>query len=217
MIALCVIAAIIILILLVPIGMDVEYIGGNIRAAAKVCGFAIQLYPTKEGKKEKKKKPKKKEKIEPEAESEPKKKKRKLQLSFNKDEIFTIVKAALTSVGNFGKKLKVDRFLLHYTAGGKDPCDTANTFGVVNAGLSALAPVCARRYKVKDCDVRTEIDFLAEKMSIDLAIALSIRVGQVLAVAFSLLFRAAIIFIKNRFRLRKERKQLIKQSIQRKD
>ena len=64
MIALCIIAAVIILILLVPVGVDAEYIGGNIRAAAKICGFSIQLYPAKDGKKEKKKKekPKKKEK-----------------------------------------------------------------------------------------------------------------------------------------------------------
>ena len=207
MIALCVIAAVIILILLIPVGVDAEYIGGNIRLCAKLCGYKICLYP-----KEKKDKAAKKTKEEASTEKldKPKKKKSSFQLSFNMSEIFAIAKVALEAVGNFGRKLKVDRFLLHYTAGGTDPCDTANTFGMVNAGLSALAPVCASRYKVKDCYVKTEVDFLSEKMKLDFALTLSIRVGQILAVAFTLIGRALVIFVKNRFRLRKERKQLIK-------
>ena len=35
------------ILLLIPIGADVEYIGGNTKVSAKVCGILIQLLPKK--------------------------------------------------------------------------------------------------------------------------------------------------------------------------
>ncbi|MBQ7895585.1 MAG: hypothetical protein IJ364_03395 [Oscillospiraceae bacterium] len=210
MIALGIIICVLVLLLLIPVGVDGEYIGGELKLSAKVCGFYIQLIPQKPKKPKKEKKEKKqKTDSQPGNEAKAEKKKRKFKLSFNLEEILEIIKAALKAVGNFGKKLKVDRFLLHYTAAGKDPYSTAQTFGYVNAALSAMAPICAKRYRVRDCDVWTRVDFVEEKMSIDFALALSIRVGQILSVAFALLFKALYVFIKNKLRLRKERKQLL--------
>ena len=207
MIALGIIIAVLVLIMLIPVGVDAEYVSNEFKLSAKVCGFHIQLIPKKLSEKHKKpKQKKKKEKSDEQAEAKPKKPKKKL--SFNFDELLALAKAALKAVGNFGRKLKVDRFLLHYTAAGSDPYSTAQTFGYVNAALSSLAPICAKRYRVRDCDVWTRVDFTAEKMAVDFALALSIRIGQVLSVAFALLFKAAHIFIKNKLRLRKERKQL---------
>ena len=208
MIALGVILIVLTIILLIPVGVDGEYISGEFKLAAKVAFYRIDLIPPKHKKDKKKASEDVSEATSDEA--APKKQKTKLKLNFNKDEIFSLVKAALSSLGNFGRKIKVNRFLLHYTAAGKDPYNTAQTFGYVNAALSALAPICAKRYKVRDCDVWTRVDFLEEKMSIDFALALSIRVGQILAVAFALAFSAVVILIKNKLRLKKERKQFIK-------
>ena len=212
MIALGVILFVVITILLIPVGVSGEYISGDFKASAKVGFFNFQLVPHKQ--KKEKKEPAEdasQKSIEDIAENEVKKKqKSKFKLNLNKDEIFALVKAAISSVGNFGRKLKVDRFLLHYTAAGKDPYNTAQIFGYVNAALSALAPLCAKRYKVKDCDVWTRVDFVEEKMSIDFALALSIRVGQILAVVFALVFSALVILIKNKLRLRKEHKDFVK-------
>ena len=211
MIALGIILFIIAVILLVPVGVDGEYISGNLKLSARISFFCLQIVPSKaKNAKKGHKTPNPPKETKTETASEPKKQKSKLSFSFNKDEIFALIKAAISSVGNFGGKIKVDRFLLHYTAAGKDPYNTAQTFGYVNAALSVLAPICAKRYKVKDCDVWTRVDFIEEKMSLDFALALSIRVGQVFAVAFALLYRAIIILQKNKLRLRKERKQLIK-------
>ncbi len=210
MIALGIIIALLFLILLIPVGVDAEYVSNEFRLSAKVCGIHIQLVPKKLSEKHepKQKKEKKPQKVKAETDETVKPQKPKKELSFNFDELLSLAKAALKAVGNFGRKLKVDRFLLHYTAAGSDPYDTAQTFGYVNAALSSLAPICAKRYKVRDCDVWTRVDFMAEKMSIDAALALSIRIGQVLSVGFALLFKAGHILIKNKLRLRKERKQL---------
>ena len=213
MIALGIIIAVLVLIMLIPVGVDAEYVSNEFKLSAKVCGIHIQLVPKKlsEKHKPKEKKEKKPKKAKTEAgDSSAEEPKPKKKLSFNFNELLALAKAALKAVGNFGRKLKVDRFLLHYTAAGSDPYNTAQNFGYVNAALSSLAPICARRYRVRDCDVWTRVDFMAEKMSIDAALALSIRIGQVLSVAFALLFKAAHIFIKNKLRLRRERKQFQK-------
>ena len=212
-----VLALIITAILLIPVGVDLGYEGGEFHLAAKINGFLLQLFPKpardeskkpKEKKEKKEKKQKKKKEPKPEKEG---KEKPKRKLNFSRDEILGLVKAALKGVGRFGRKLKVNRFHLNYVAAGDDPYNTAMSFAYVNAALSSLAPICARRFTVKDCEVRTDIDFLAEAMTLDLGLALTIRIGQILGVGFSVGFGALKILIRNKLRLRKERKRLKKE------
>ena len=205
-----VIVALITLIMLIPIGADVNYEGGKLTLSAKVCGVLLQLIPKKpvdESKPKKEKKPKKPKKpkkakksknAQAEGEEKPKK---KLKLSFNKDEILGLVRAVIKGFGVFGRKLNVDRFMLHYVAGGKDPYNTAMTYGYVNGALSSLAPMCSKRFSVKDCSVWTDVDFTAEKMQLDAGIALTIRIGAIFRMVFTILFGALWILIKNKVRL----------------
>lgn len=214
-----VLALIITAIMLIPVGVDLGYEGGEFHLAAKINGFLLKLIPKpppherkkpkeKKAKKEKKpKKEKKKKKKEPEEEGE---KKPKRKLDFSRDELLGLVKAALKGLGKFGRKLKVSRFHLNYVAAGDDPYDTARNFAYVNAALSSLAPICARRFTVKDCDVRTDIDFLADSMTLDLGLAMTIRIGQIVGVGLTIGFGALKILIKNKIRLKKEKKQHMK-------
>lgn len=196
-------------VLLVPIGADVGYIGGEFRLAARMDGFAYQLLPKKPAdpnkppreKKPKKEKPPKESK--PEEEAKPKK---KLNLNFSKEELFELVKKAVNGLGKFGR-LTVRRFMLHYTAAGRDPYNTAMTFGYVNWALSALAPICARKFRITgDVDVRTDVDFTTEKMSVDLELSVTLRFIQVVHMALAVAFGALGVLIKNKLRLRKEAK-----------
>lgn len=197
-----VIIAIIVLISLIPVGADVAYEGGELTVSAKVCGVLIKLFPrppkdpNAPEKPPKPKKPKKK-KAEP-AEGEAPRKKRKLDITL--DEIFALLRKVMEGLGKF-RKMRIDRFKLHYTAAGKDPYNTAVTFGYVNAGLSALAPLAVERFHVDDCDILTQLDYSTEQMSIDFGIALSIRIGQIFAVLNTILFGALGIVIKNRWRV----------------
>ena len=208
MIALIVIgilAAVIALIMLIPIGADIGYEEGELRVSAKAAGILLQIIPKPpkdETKPKKEKKPKKPKKEKPKKEKPPKEKK---PLNFSKEEIFSLVKKVLNRFGRFGRKFRVERFLLHYVAGGKDPYDVASTFGYVNAAISSLAPVCARRFEVKDCSVRTDVDFSLEKMKIDFGICVTIRIGAIFALAFGVAFAALGILIKNKIRLFRER------------
>ena len=213
LIILGVIVAIIAAIMLVPVGADISYINGELKVSAKVCGILLQLIPKqpvdemaqkhKKPKKEKKKKPPK-----PQDEAKPAK---KLNLNFNRDELLALVNAALKGLGKFGK-ITVDRFLLHFVSGGNDPYNTAMTYNYVNAALSSLAPLCKTRFIVKDADVWTDVDFTADKMNIDFALCIVIRIGQAARAGLAVAFGALKILIRNKLRLRKERRQAAKES-----
>ena len=213
LIILGVIIAIIVAIMLVPVGADVAYEGGELRLSAKVCGMLLQLIPkppADETKPKKEKKPKKTKKKKKQPEEQPQtgeeKPKKKLNLDFSMDEIMGLVKSVLRGLGRFGRKLSVDRFLLHYTAAGKDPYTTAMTFGYVNGALTTLAPICRRTFDTKDVDVWTDVDFTTEKTKVDFGVALTIRIGQILGVVFTILFGALGILIKHKFRKFKEKR-----------
>ena len=154
------------LVLFVPIGADVGYVDKVFKLAVRIDGFALQLLPKKpqdpnKPPKEEKPKPKKEE---PPKEEKPKeeKPKKKLSLNFTKEEIFELIKRAINGLGKFGK-LTVRKFMLHFTAGGIDPYNTAMSLGYVNWALSTLAPICARKFKIT-CkpDVWTDVDFTAD-------------------------------------------------------
>ena len=177
---------ILLFLLLIPIGADFEYIGGEYKLSAKACGILIQLLPKKE-KKEKK----------------PKEKKERLDLT--KEEIFELIKKVLGSLKKFGQ-LTVDRFLLHYTAAGKDPADTAKTLAYVNASLCALEPICSRQFRVKDYDVWTDCDFTTDRMKLDVALCITLRLWQFGRVGVSAAFGALGILLRHKRRKRKEKK-----------
>lgn len=207
LIILGIIAVIIALIMLIPIGADVAYEGGELRLSAKIAGVLLQLLPKEpedESKPKEEKKPKK-EKKPKESESGEAKPKKKLSLDFTFDEIMALLKKVLGAFGKFGRKFRVDRFLLDYTAAGDDPYQTAVVFGQVNAALNILAPICSQRFDVDDLYVHTDVDFTAEKTKLDFGIALTVRIGAIFHMVFSILFGALGILIKNKFRHFKEK------------
>lgn len=208
MIALIIIGIIVLLIaliMLIPVGADIGYENGELKVSAKACGILMPLYPKppEEEKEEKKEKEQKEEKKA--AQKKPAKEKKPLTLpKFSKEEMLELAKAGIGAVGKFGRKLKVDRFLLHYTAAGNDPYNTAMTFSYVNVALSSLAPMCAKRFTVKDCSVWTDIDFTKDKTEIDFGLAMSIRIGQILAIVIGVGFKVLSIMKRNKARLNAE-------------
>lgn len=191
--------------LLVPVGADIGYVGGELRLAARVDGFALQLLPRKPAdpnkpKKEKKpKEPKKPAEEKPRQEPKPKRK-----LSFTKEELLELAKKALHGLGKFGK-LTVRRFMLHYVAAGEDPYNTAMTYNYVNAALCMLSPLCAGCFRVKgDVDVRTEIDFAAEKTRVDFELSITLRLIQAVHALLVTAVGALGVLLRSKRRQRRE-------------
>ena len=109
-------------------------------------------------------------------------------------------------VGKFGK-VTVNKFMLHYAAAGDDPYDTVVTYNYVNAALSTLIPICEEKFIVKDSDIRTDIDFTADKTKVDVELCATIRLAQVMHMLFAIAFGALGVLIRNKRRLRREKKQ----------
>ena len=208
-IILAVLVGLIILVMMVPIGADIRYEDGVIRVSAKAAGLKLQLIPKpkKEPKAEKpkKQKPKKEKKqVKPKTEDQGKKKK---SLPFNAEEILDLLKTVLRGFGRFGRKFKVERFVLHWIAAGWDPYVTARTFSVVNAGLSQLAPICTERFHCRDSSVWTDIDFVRDDMFFEFGLTMTIRIGQIVGTGLSIGFGAARILIRSKIRARREAKE----------
>ena len=202
LIILGIIAIIITVIMLIPIGADIAYEDGGLRISAKLAGFLLQLYPRppKEPSKPKEEKPAKKKEPAQKPENKEKKPKKKLELDFSFDEIMELLKKVLKGFGILGKKFRVDRFMLDYLAAGRDPYLTARIFGYVNAGLNILAPICSQRFDVNDLYVRTDIDFTTDRMRLDFGIALTIRIGAIFHMINTILFGALGILIKHKLK-----------------
>ena len=182
------------LILLTPVGAELGYEDGVIRISAKVWGLKLQLLPKPPPGPEKPKKEKKpKEEKKPGQPKEPKPKKKR-GLPFEKDELFDmllrLLRVLFRSLGRFGRKFRVDRFRLVYLAAGRDPYTVALIYGRLNAALYSLAPLCEKRFAVRDCEVCTAIDFTEDWPKLDFALAFSIRIGQMIGTGLSLGFGA---------------------------
>ncbi len=197
-------------ILFLPVGADLTFIEEQFSLAVRADGFAIQLLPkkpedpNKPKKKKKEKKQKEPQEEEPQEEKPEKEKKSGFKFDFSLEEVFELIQKVLHGLGKFGK-LTARHFMLHYVAAGDDPYKTAVTFNYVNAALSTLAPICARKFNVRgDVDVWTDIDFTADKMKIDAALSMTLRLAQFVHVGLAIGFGALGILIKNKLHLRRE-------------
>ena len=207
-ILLAILVGLITLIMLLPIGADLRYEDEVIRVSAKIAGIKIQLIPQK--KKEQKTEQSEEEKPKPESkpkEEKTKKQKKKRSLSLNAEEIIDLLKVVLKGFGRFGKKFKVERFVLHWTAAGCDPYLVARTFSVVNAGLSQLAPICTERFHCRDSSVWTDIDFVSDRMFFEFGLTMTIRIGQIVGTGIRLAVGALMILLRSKRRVKQEKKE----------
>lgn len=206
-----VILALLLLILLIPVGADLGYEGGKLHVSAKLGPMLVQIFPRQrgEGKPKKEKKPKKKKEEpqeEEEEEEQEKKPKKKRSLPFNRDEILELLQIALKTLGKFGRAWRVDRFLLHFTAASQDPYDTAMMSAYADSAVAALAPLCRQTFKVKDSDVWTAVDFTRDFPEVEIGLALTINLWRIFGVVNCLLFGALKVLLKSKKRRKQEAK-----------
>lgn len=196
MIALGIIILILIVLLLLPVGVDASYIEGVFTLRAKAGPIRIGIVPGKEKDEEKEKKspkPKKeKKKKKPgTGEAESKKKSRsKLKLSF--EDIMTILRIALRALGRFRRSIRVEKLMLHFVSAGPDPYSAVMNYGYFNAAIGAVQPLLHKVFRVKDEDYSSAVDFEADKTKIDCRIVLTVRIGEILL----LVLCAAFAFLK---------------------
>ena len=194
---------VILLLCQIRVGVDISFLRQKLAVSVKFCGLLLQIYPRKAPRTPKSKEKKPEAAGKPEKEKKPKKAKPKKEktgpgIMISSEEVIELLKKVLKGLGRFFNGFHVDRFLLHWTAAGKDPYDTARLFAAVNAVLSSLAPYCAERFRCRNTDVRTDINFTASEMQLDFGIAVVLRIGAAFDMLFTILFGVIGILIRNR-------------------
>ena len=176
MLAWIIVIAVLLLILAFPVGIDAAY-GADARfLKLKLGPFRRTLLP-RSGKKKRKEKnaaPKKPE----QEETAPKKKSR-----YSLDDILTLAEIALDAIHSFRMHLSVDRFALRWVAASGDPYDAVQQYGRVNALLGLLLGRIHNSMKIRDEDIRTELDFTRARPEIEARLIASIQIWELLLIS----------------------------------
>ena len=186
---LLVIAAVLVLIGYIPVGVDARYGAAGVFLAAKLGPVRLQLLPQKP----KKKKPAKQPPAVKPAEKKPAEKKQNPLLSGGVDGLMQLLTLALDTLGDLRRKLRVNALMLHVTVpGGDDPSKAAMNYGRAWAAIGALTPAMERLFVIKKRDIRPELNYNETQMKVDAHLVTTITIGRSLALAL----RAGVGFLK---------------------
>lgn len=113
-----------------------------------------------------------------------------------------LVRTALDFLGDFKRKLRVNRLEMRFVLAGDDPCDLAVNYGRAWAALGNLMPHLERIFVIKKRDLEVECDFTSNKTSVLARLDLTITLGRVLLTSVHHGFRAVREYL-NILKLRK--------------
>ena len=205
MIVLKILLAILVLIFLLPYGVDVGYLEQVFFLKVKVGPLRIKILPKKEKtpeqleeeRKKKEAKAAKKEKAEKDKEKKPKKteessgKKKSFLPKAGLSDWMELAQKAFQALGKIFGSFRADYLCLHCVVGSPDPYDTAVRFGYISAAAEALLDEENGLLKIRKKDVSLDMDFLSESIfaegEIVISAALWRLVGVVLVLGFQFL------------------------------
>jgi hypothetical protein len=164
---------------LLKVGVWLEYSAEGFVLRVKVGPLAIQILPSRPKKEKKKKPPKQKKQAKPKEPPEPKPKQGGIPSL-----VLRLLPVVAEAAGQFKRKLVIDRLWLSFTAGGaSDAAAGAILYGRVSAAMGMLVPVLENNFNLEDRRFHSGVDFGADHPAIYLHAVLTIRMGQVIALA----------------------------------
>lgn len=89
-----------------------------------------------------------------------------------------LLRIVLDFLGEFRRKLRVNRLELNVILGGDDPCDLAVNYGRACAALASLEPQLSRFFVIKNKDLNVQCDFEEDSTRIYARIDLTITIGR---------------------------------------
>lgn len=167
-------------IALLKVGVWLEYSAEGFVLKAKIGPFALRILPRPPKKEGKKKPAKPKKPPKPPKEPETPKPKR----GGGPTLVLRLIPILAEAAGRFRRKLVIDRLWLSFTAGGSaDPAAAAILYGRISAAMGTLVSLLENSFQLRDRRFHSGVDFIAEKAALYLHAVLTIRVGQVVALA----------------------------------
>ncbi len=188
----------------IRVGGSGEYSQEGVFVRVRVGAFRFQVFPLKGEKKEKApKEPEEKKKKPPQEPEEP---------AAKKGGTLGLVKALLPlaceAAGELKERIRIDKLLLDFVAGGLDPANTAMLFGYSNGAVGMLLPLFEHNFNVKERRVRTAMDFTAKEPTVYIYAAFSARIGQL--VSFALRFGLKFLKIYMTYKKQQKAQQNVK-------
>ena len=176
-------AGVLVLLAALPLGVSAVYdeAGPVVRLIAgpvRIC-----VYPSKAKKEKESKKPKKEtqKKEKTAKEKKPKKEEPAKKKGGSVRDFFPLISLVLELLGDFRRKLRVNRLQLRLILAGDDPCDLAMNYGKAWAALGNLMPQLERVFTIQKRDVEVECDFISDKTLIIARLDLTITLGRLLS------------------------------------
>lgn len=173
LIILALVAAVLVLISLIRLGVQVIYVPSGLTVKVKVGPARVTVLPRR-----KKKRPKQERK---------EKEKEKGQPERSGGDVLGQIRRALPLIaeaaGRLRRKVRLDRIYLDVTAAAPDPASAALAFGGVNAAIGMIWPLVEQNFNVVDRRIRTQVDFEASHPAASLDAAATLTIGQALALA----------------------------------
>lgn len=186
------ILVILLLIAEIRIGGEVEYAQTGVTAQVRVGSWKKKIYPAEQKPEKKEKKVKKTP--EQEAAAEPKQEKRGGKLSLFRE----LLPIALEAAGELKRKIRIDLLTLHLTWASDNPASTAMGYGAANAAVGMIYPVLDQNFKIKKSDVGIALDFERVEPEIYANAAISLTIGQVLALVLHYGIKAILVYMNQR-------------------
>lgn len=190
------------LLAVLPLGVSVRYNadGPLVRVILGPVRFTVFPLPKKE-KKEKKKdakaetqtaaaQPAEKLPKPPQPPAPPKEPKAKKEKGGSLTDFIPFVKLVFDFLGDFRRKLRLDRLELKLIMASGDPCDLAVNYGKAWAAVGNLMPHLEKWFVIKKRDIEIECDFTASETLVIARLDLTITLGRILSLVFVYALRA---------------------------
>lgn len=188
------------LIMLIPLGVYASYDSQGLRLKLKISAYKKQIFP-----REPEPEPEPKPDETKEADGEKAEKPKKLP-TFSSQEWRSLLNTAFKALRRFKRSLRFDKIVLRFIAASSDPYDTVKIFNAVNSVIGAAIPFFENEFKVGQKDIVIDTDMTGDKCRYSFEIELSIRVGQLLAIAFAAGFAVLKLLAAQKINQLRERK-----------
>lgn len=192
---------ILILLAVLPLGVSVKYNADGALVRLILGPVRLTVIPAKKKEENhKKKKPEKKAeektvkqigKDKPDMPEQPKEEQGGSLLDF-----LPLVKTVFSFLGDFRRKLRVDKLELKLIMAGGDPYNLALNYGRAWAAVGNLLPKLEQWFVIKDRDLEVECDFTASETLVIARLDITITLGRLLAALLRFAFRAIVEFMK---------------------
>lgn len=175
-----------------PLGVSVRYDEDGIMANALAGQIKIRLYPRRKRSKKPENKPreaqkeaeKKAETVQPKQPSKPESDTRpKEKKGGSLTDLLPLIKVGLNFLGDFRRRLRVNRLEARVILSGDDPCDLAVNYGRIWAAIGNLMPRLERFLVIKKRDIDVQCDFTAEETLVTARLDVTITLGRLLGLA----------------------------------